>query len=202
MLEFDIESLIRKWRACLGIALVSPTKKQQVIYSNFDTAELGQFLVYIDGSHSPMTLTADITKTKPSDYDPLQILYHSFESGWYPTKGPGSTCIFLIKNHIKHFNVGINSISHRWSTYNMVTGKEVCKEICEANFLGTVEVGPYDSDKKIGILSKKVWYFEDDLFYLRRKIGVFKNNILKVDQETLIPYIKPLVGEKCQIVCW
>jgi hypothetical protein len=200
MLEYDMDSLVRKWRGCVGVAKY-PTGLKQVMYTNFDIMDAGQYIAYIGKEKQPKCLMGD---KDPEDmkyqYPPMKILYHAFEAGWYPSAKNSS--ILLTKKHAKHFNVGLNSHSHRWITRSNLNGNEVPLSLEDGNFLGTVETVEYDQDKDFGILSKKLWWYENAMYFLGRQIGLFKNNILHLEQETLLPYIKPLVGAKCQIELW
>jgi hypothetical protein len=200
MLEYDMDSLVRKWRGCIGAAL-TPTGMKQVMYANFDTLSDGQYIAYIGKEKQPKCLVSDTDpKEKEYKYQPIKIVYHAFESGWYPSAKNSSS--LLTKKHVKHFNVGINSHSHRWVTRSNLNGQEVPFGLEDANYLGQVEVMQYNSDLEFGILSKQLWWYRDTLYFLGRQIGLFKNNILSIEQETLLPYIKPLVGAKCQIELW
>ena len=201
MKEFDFDAYIRKWRNCVGFFVGKSGELQQTHIGDFDAETIPGDKTHIIvriGTNGNNTRWVSLDADHPTK-ETIELKYVPVESGWYGVSP--NLFAMLVKRHAKHFSVGISNASHMLHKVVNSNGVKSRAEINYHNidFLNHIVYTGYDPGAKFGILSRKVWFDKDQLYFLATPIGIRKESKLILENESYVPYIKTLVGDKCAI---
>ena len=201
MLEFDIESWHRKWKGSTGILVDSHGMLFQGQYTNIEFLTDKIFIASLEKAGKYIMGDAAVHASIPMEFKGIPCAmpkYMPFESGVYHSREPSIEKIVMVKIHFKSFIVGVHSSTYSWVGFDK-EGKEVNVNASSIDLLRPLEVDEFDPGKVLGALSRKVWWHGDRFMWMRKQIGFIKGWNVLLDNDFYVPFIKPLVGKKCQL---
>lgn len=200
MKEWDHDSYNRKWRSSVGFYKDEVGRITQCYYTDFFDIEENEYAAHVLLSARDTDTRTVAIECDHDDFSRVELLYHPVDSGWYQMTDGGVA--LLTRIHHRGFKIGLSNESHRLSAYHLTgTPFRATPAFMKVNFLARPAYEQYDPEKSFGILSDKVWWREGALRYLSRVIGYFRNEGKEVclEDAAYVPFVKPLLGEKCQI---
>jgi ribosome modulation factor len=195
MKEYDLDSYGRKWRQTHGFYRMVSGELRQGNFMDFfligDT-KIGVELVDPNGGEHRYVL-----ENPSSDYEMAKIEYYPVASGWYVHRNGYA---LLTRKHIRGYQQGLSTNNHDLCVLD-TTGVER-PELARFNwcdFLKRPEMKRLDPALNFGIMSDQVWWKDRLIYFLNRVIGTVIGNQVVLESKPFLPYIRPLVEDKCQI---
>jgi hypothetical protein len=198
MIEHDLDSGVRKWRGTTGLLRRLDGSLMQGYYEQFD--HIDEKTVYASLWGQGPWVMSDTPYTKKPEMNVAIPVYHPIESGIYLDKTEPSWRVLLAKHHTKTFFVGLNGHTHSFTGYNVHTGDSgVGIKVQSVDLLTPVPLEQFNPDKPFGCITKKIFWARKSLFYCGRTIGIIEGWKINLDHEMFMPFLKPLMGPKCQL---
>jgi hypothetical protein len=199
MLEYDLDSWHRKWKGCAGILKKEDGTLFQGFYQNIEGISEQQFMAVLkkDGKF----IMGNGLIPVPIEFKGMPYampVYRPFESGVYHSRADNGHRVVMVKIHNKSFSVGVHGHTYGWWGYTK-EGHDLGVMPEDIDLLSPLALDEFDPGKMFGALSKKIWWVKDQFMWMQKQIGFIQGWNIILDNDFYLPFIQPLVGEKCQL---